>query len=362
MRIVHLTNNFFPVTGGIETYVYELAKRSVKSGNEVFVIASDRDPVSRRRMKKSETLDGIRIIRVPFKKIFLYNYSFAALKEALSLKPDIIHIHGLGGFTDLVSLMKIGGSKIVVSTHGGIFHTKNARFLKEIYFNTSVRLSLWMADKVIAHSEHDRQLFSKICDIKKIVLSHYGVDWRKFSSIKRATDGRTLIYVGRLGKNKRLDRLLDAISIVKERFGDVRLLLVGEDWGEKANLVKQSGALNIGRNIVFAGAVPHKEIAKYLKKSDIFLLSSEYEGFGIAVLEALSSGIPAIVNDIGPMHEMIRQGVNGYMTDFANSRETAGVISRALKRRWDFKLIKDSVKLFDWDEISKEIEKIYSGV
>lgn len=362
MRIVHLTNNFFPVTGGIETYVYELAKRSAKLGNEVFVIASNKDPTSQKKLRKSEILDRIRIIRVPFNRAFLYNYSPMALKEAVSLKPDVIHIHGLGGFTDMIPLMKFGGCKVIVSTHGGIFHTKAARLLKSIYFNTSVRLSLWMADKVIAHSEHDRQIFSKICDSDKIVLSHYGVDWKKFSSVRRGQDGKTLIYIGRLAKNKRLDNILNALSLVKGRLHDTRLLLVGEDWGEKGNLRKLAKSLKVEKNVVFVGPVPHKNIGRYLRISKIFLLSSEYEGFGISVLEALSSGIPAIVNDIESMHEIIKQGKNGYIIDFANSQLASDIILKALKRHWNTKLIKDSVKSFDWDRVSKEIEKIYSEV
>jgi alpha-1,3-mannosyltransferase len=362
MRIVHLSNNFFPTTGGIETYVYELASRSVRSGNDVYVVTSDKDPVTGRMLRQRETVDGIKVIRVPFMKLGRYSSSFAALREALSVGPDVIHVHGVGGLSDMIPLMKLAGSKVVVSTHGGIFHTSSARLLKRIYFNVSAKSSLFFADAVIAHSRHDMKTFAEIVMPKKLVLSHYGIDWKNLSSVKRRSDGKTLLYVGRLAKNKRLDRMLGAVALAKSKSPGIRLFLVGGDWGENAMLVDLAKKLGIEKDVVFAGDVPHKDVRKFLARSDVFLLSSEYEGFGISVLEALASGMQVVVNDLGPMSEMVRNGKNGFIVDFQKVNEAADAIAKALRRKTDSKIIRDSVRLFDWDVISKEIDRIYRGL
>jgi alpha-1,3-mannosyltransferase len=359
MRIVHISNNFFPTTGGIETYIYELAKRSARDGNKVYVVTSNRSPVSGRKMKRDEIIDDINIIRVRFRKFFRYSSSFEALKVALSLRPDIIHVHGIGGLSDMIPLMKIFRKNVVVSTHGGIFHTENARFLKIIYFNVSARFSLFFADRVIAHSKYDMKNFAKIVGREKMTLSHYGIDWKKLSAVKRSSDRKTLLYVGRLAKNKRLDRILKAMKITKGDVPGIRLLLVGEDWGERAKLSRMAKQFGIENDVIFSGGVPHKDVWRFLAKSDVLLLSSEYEGFGISVIEALATGMPVVVNDLDSMHEIVKNGRNGFIVDFEDSVTAAEAITKALRMNVSPKFIRDSVKIFDWDTIYKEIEKIY---
>lgn len=364
MRLVHLTANFYPVIGGIETFIYESSKRLVKNGHKVFVITSNKLLGTNKILPKHEIIDGIEVFRVPFKMFARYNLSLNLLDLIQKLDYDVMHIHGLGFLSDMTFFLKvIKKKKIVLSTHGGIFHTPYMGIFKKLYFYTVAKFDINFVDKIIAHSKQDKKLFSKISDLNKISIVNYGVDWEKLSKIKRKGDGKTLIYTGRLAKNKRLDRMINILHFLVKSIPNVKLLLVGSDWNEKKLLIKLGKQLNVIKNIKFIGPVPHEKISKYLSKADLFLLSSEYEGFGISVIEAMASGLPAVVNDIEPMKEIIKDKKNGYIVEFDNEKEVAKLIVKLLYnkklREKISKEAKKTAKKYDWDNIIKKLEEIY---
>lgn len=192
---------------------------------------------------------------------------------------------------------------------------------------------------------------------------NYGIDWEKLNNIKRRSNGKTLIYVGRLAKNKRLDRMINVLHFLKKDVPNVKLLLVGSDWGEKEKLVKLGQQLGVIKNMEFPGAVRHEKIDKYLSRADAFLLSSEYEGFGMSVLEAMASGLPVIVSDIDPMKEIINNGRNGYIVNFDNEKDVAELLTKLLNNKKLKEKVgeeaKKSTKKYDWNNIIKRMEEIY---
>ena len=221
----------------------------------------------------------------------------------------------------------------MLSTHGGIFHTGQMKLLKKIYFNNIAKLSLKFVDYIIAHSRNDEKLFSGISDKKKIKFIPYGIDWNELHKIKSKKYETKLIYIGRLSKNKRLDRIVNLLPYIKREIKNIKLIIVGEDWNQKEQLIKRAKKLNVYKNVKFFGAVTHENIHKFLLNSDVFLLSSDYEGFGISVIEAMSVGLPVVVNDIESMRIIIRNGVNGYIVNFDDFNKTAKIIINLLKDR-----------------------------
>jgi len=364
MRLIHLTTNFYPVIGGIETFVYESSKRLVRNGHKVFVITSNKLLGTNRILPEHEIIDGIEVFRVPFKMFIRYNLSLKLLNMALKMDYDVMHIHGLGFLSDLAPILKvIKKNKIVLSSHGGIFHTPYMDNFKKLYFFTLAKLDLNFVDKIIAHSKQDKKLFSKISNPNKISVVNYGIDWKKLSKTKRRSDGKTLIYTGRLAKNKRLDKMINVLHVLVKSIPNVKLLLVGSDWGEKKSLIKLGKQLKVIKNMKFIGPVPHEKIVRYFSKADLFLLSSEYEGFGMSVVEAMASGLPAVVSNIEPMKEIIKNKKNGYIVDFDNENEVAELITKLLDNKKIREKIgneaKKSTKNYDWGNIIKKIEEIY---
>ena len=361
MHIVHLTPNFYPEIGGIETYVYELSRRMVKKGHKVSVVTSNklRDG---KKLKKFEKVDGINVYRVHFNLVMRYNFSTEAVRSLSKLNYDVLHIHSIGYYTDIISLLKrIKRNKIVVSTHGGIFHTGHMKLVKNVYFNYFARGALKYADRIIATSLKDFKLFSRICNVHKMKLIYPGVNWKILSKLQRGKVKNCLLYVGRFAENKRLERILHVVAKLKKEINDVKLLLVGKDWGEKEKLVRLTRSLGLSKNVKFLSNA--KKHYVYYSKANAFLLSSAYEGFGISVLEAMASGLPVVVNDIETMNEMVVNGKNGYIVNFDDYSKIAGILLKLLQDRKLQKRLGDNGKItarkFDWDEIVAKVENVY---
>jgi L-malate glycosyltransferase len=134
-----------------------------------------------------------------------------------------------------------------------------------------------------------------------------GIDAAKFSSAE--TDKEyDIIFVGRLAPVKRVDLLLEAIRKLADMMPDIRVVIVGT--GELEGMLKEMAQrLQITKNVVFVG---HQDnVTVWLHKSRTFVLTSDSEGLSLAMMEALTCGLPCVVSDVGELGEIIVDGQNG---------------------------------------------------
>ena len=363
MKILHITTNFYPTIGGIETFVYEVSRKMVEKGHKVYVVTSDKGPSGNEISPKKSNIDDINVKRFPFHSFLRYTRSIKALKFIRSKEWDVIHIHNIGFFTDFIPLFKSKAKKIFLHTHGGIFHTKKLSLFKYIYWNT-YKIRPISVDKIIAHSDHDFKLFSEIFDKKKIELINYGIDWEKLSKIKNNSNNKTIVYIGRLSSNKRLERIIKILPFIKKEIPDIKLMLIGSDWGEKNKLIKLAKKLDVVNNINFIGSIPHKKVYDYFSKADVFMLSSDYEGFGISVIEAMAAGLVVIVNDIPTMREeIIKDKKDGFIKDFDDYKGVAELTLKVLRdknlRRTVSSNAKMATKKYRWEKILLKLNELY---
>ena len=163
MLIVHVVRQFHPGVGGLETVVRELASAQVKAGHRVRVVTLDRlfNVAGTQKLPAREMLDGIEIIRIAYFGSSRYPLAFSALRHIKD--ADLVHVHAIDFFFDYLAWTKPWhGRKLVVSTHGGFFHTKYASLLKRVWFQTVTRLSLKFYAGVAAVSASDFERFSSI--------------------------------------------------------------------------------------------------------------------------------------------------------------------------------------------------------
>lgn len=366
-RIFHVCWNFYPVYGGIESFILESSKILVKNGYDVTVIASNKLPHSNRSLPRTAKVDGVKIRRFHYKKYSRYNTSVDALKFILNSDFDILHVHGIGFFSDVIPLVKfLRGKKIVLSTHGGIFHTKVFTLVKNVYFTTLARIAGRYVDQVIAVSNQDKIFMEKIMDKKKIKIIKNGIDWKGLSKIKRNGNGSTLLFMGRIATNKKIERILHIVKKLQEFLPEVQLIVVGEDWGELNHLKLLAKKLEIGKAVKFTGPLETGKLRKIFATSDLFLLASDYEGFGISVIEAMAAGIPVVVNDIESMRELVKNGKNGFRTDFTDYEKTSKLIAKILQNK---KLMgelstngRNYARQFDWEVVAKKLENLYDDL
>lgn len=121
-----------------------------------------------------------------------------------------------------------------------------------------------------------------------------------------------LIYCGRMDKNKQLDMLIRTVLVLKDSHPDLKMVFVG-DGPERANLESLTKELDLKTSISFVGNQPYESISFYLNQSKIFVMSSIFEGLPVAMLEALSCGLPVVVPDVGDIKDVAKHGYNAYL-------------------------------------------------
>jgi glycosyltransferase involved in cell wall biosynthesis len=119
-----------------------------------------------------------------------------------------------------------------------------------------------------------------------------------------------LIMTGRLVPIKRIDIFLLAVKRVVNDLPDVRAVIVG-DGKLREGLHQLAAELGISQNIDFVGH--QDDVEDWLRRSKVFVLTSDSEGLSLSMMEAMMSGLPAVVSDVGDLGDLVEDGVNGYL-------------------------------------------------
>ncbi|MFA4855194.1 MAG: glycosyltransferase family 4 protein [archaeon] len=366
MKVVHLSHRFWPCTGGVETHVMQLCEHLLADGIETKVVCLDRCPNSGERLPKSGTKNRVRVERLGFLDLGFYRIAPGAISKTRGF--DVVHVHGIGFFSDFFALFKLFHRKrLVLSTHGGIFHTKNYSLLKKIYFNIWCRLALRAFDRVIAVSRQDFETFRRIVPEKKIVLIENPVPVEMLSAIPRKAVPNSFLFVGRLSKNKGLENLLDAFSELKKSRRDFSLKIAGSPFDmtkeELREMILKKGLEGMAEVL---GAVSEKELLELYAGSEFFVSASEYEGFGISAVEAMAAGLIPILNGIPAFREFVTEGETGFIADFSSRERAAKKLGEALglkkaERQAMGRAARAFSRKFCWKNSLKKFEKAYGN-
>jgi len=357
MKVLHISHHFFPCLGGTEKYVMDLCFELKRNGIEPEVVCLNTCHNSRKKLKEKETVKRIKVTRIPFIDFRIYKIAPKVMDYIKDF--DLIHVHGIGFFSDYILAKKNQHKKpVIISTHGGIFHTNKKSLLKKFYHNYWLKHHLKKADKIIADSENDFEQFRKISS--KTVFVQNAVDTKKFS-YKGKKDYNKIVFVGRLSKNKRIDLLIERFAEITKKFPEKTLEIIGEDFdGIKKELEKKSKELGLQKKVFFRGKLTEKRLIEKVKKAGFYASASEYEGFGIAVIEAMAAGTIPVLNDIKAFRELIEDKKSGYLIDFTKKNELKKVFET--KEKELNKIIvncRKETKKFEWKKKVEEIEKIY---
>ena len=366
MKIIHIVRQFYPCIGGVENFVLNLARQQIESGHEVSVVTLNRNFVDGTVLDDKEVVDGIKINRIPFMGSKKYPLAFSCLKYLKGV--DIVHIHCVDFFIDCLAFAKIfHRKKIVLHTHGGFFHTKWMLTLKKIFFHIVTRLAFTQVDAVIACSRSDYDMFKPLT--KKLYLVYNGVDVERFSSVELSLVPERMLYVGRIDAHKRIDNLIRILAELRKLGKKVTLSIVGPDWiGLRDDLERLAEKLGVLEYVYFIGRVSDEEMLNEVSKAYVFVSASEYEGFGISVVEAMSAGLPCVINDIVPFRTFEKKA-NGacVITDFSNLIETSKKISDffgySKEKYLEFSAMAQKMsKEFSWPTVASKIENIYTCI
>ena len=364
MKILQVTHHTAPCVGGIEKYVMELSLQLKKRGHEVEILCLDRCPNSNEKLQAEETVNGVKIHRIPCMDLKYYKVAPDVLKFAKGF--DVLHVQNIGFFSDFLALTKfLHGKKVVVNTHGGFFHTKKFSLLKKIYFYTLNNLSLHLCNSVLVDSKNDEEVVRKILG-NKIRVMGLGIYLAEYLKIKPNPANAGMLYIGRLSRNKGLLGLLDVVRRVADKNKNVRLVLIGKDFDGTESLLKDKiKKMGIEGNVELLGEVPHKRKIEEISKARFCVSASEYEGFGIAVIEQMAAGNVPLLNDIPNFRWFVMDGENGFVFNFGDADLACDKILNAMNmpqkelEAMSQEARKDAMR-FEWKNVIDEIEKAYS--
>lgn len=169
-----------------------------------------------------------------------------------------------------------------------------------------------------------------------------------------------VIYVGRLVKVKGLFTLLQGFKEVRKTHNNASLLFVGD--GVLKNLLKEFVAKEEIEDVHFAGSVPNEELPRYYGISDIFVLPSLYEPWGVVVNEAMASALPIVLSDkVGSRGELLREGENGFTYPSKEYMKLAGCILKILSEPDELKemgqLSRRIIQNFDYSFCEENLKK-----
>lgn len=347
MRLLHITPTYAPSVGGIEEVVFQLTRQARKAGIEADVLHVAAG------LPKSVRWEGsFSVTTLPLIGHRMMGW-VPGLSEMAS-RYDLLHLHDpqVGALT-----MNIGGAltsiPAVLSTHGGFGHTQKAAWAKRMHARFTAPWLLRRYARVMASSETDLSVFQQYAP--DTVLVENGVDTQKYFSTEQAPrDPSRWIYWGRFSRNKRLDALIDLIARLARQNIHIDLAICGRDFdGILPDLRQQVATMELEQQVSFKIGLDTEALKAEAASRSVFVLPSEYEGFGLSILEAMGAGLIPLCRNVAPMNDLT--GGTGHFLSFDGGASDMQTIQNLLATSIPVdialaqKAARERAASFDWD-------------
>jgi len=368
MRITHVVRQFHPAVGGMENVVENLAGAQRTKGHQVRVVTLDCVFNAERphALPQHEWFKGIEVVRIPYGGSRRYPIALSVLRHIRD--SDIVHVHGIDFFFDYLAwTAPLHRRKLVVSTHGGFFHTTFAASLKRLYFQSVTRLSLSWYSGVVSVSAPDDTMFGRIRKRGRWLIEN-GVDTTRFFGAASARPAKRLLAIGRLAGNKRLDRAIRFLAALRRIDPEWTLVIAGRAWDTAADDLRALAAeLGVADALLVVEGPSDEDIATVMATCSILISTSEYEGFGLTAIEGMSAGLWPLLSDIPPYRRLVENVRVGTVLDFADPDAAAHDFLLQWARLADryeasrSRAIEASLA-FEWSHVSETYEQLYRSV
>jgi len=361
MKILYLVTK--SEVGGAQTHIYQLSKYFIEKGDEVGIMSYPGGWLEEEAGKLgvkfypnkyfSNIPDPIRI--------------FKAMKEikkvADHFKPDLIGCHSTAaGFLGRLAVR----NKIptIFTAHGWAF-TKGTPLLRKYLVILIEKIAGRFCSKIICVSDFDNKLVLKyrIVSEEKIITIHNGAESQYFEHLKHSNI--QIVFIGRLAQPKDPLLLLKSFnSLSSELKNKAQISIIGEGPKRK-ELEKFIRKNKLEEKVKLFGGIPREKVFKILKKSDIFVLISNWEGFPYTIIEAMSYGLAIIASEVGGIKEAVDSC--GILVKRGDKEEIKNALEKLLKNPSLIREMGQSAqekvkKEFSLDKMLKETEKVYESV
>lgn len=252
------------------------------------------------------------------------------LKRAiLQFKPDVVHAHYATSYGLIGALS--GFHPFVISAWG----TDVMKFpQKNFAFKSILKYNLKKADAICATSYTIKDYLKPVTS-KSIHVIPFGVNIEEFSKkeVKSLFSEESYVIgcIKALEDLYNIDVLIKAFAVLKSKFPSksLKLLIIGVGSRE-AELKKMVSDLKLTEDVTFTGRIAFSEVSNYFNMLDVLVNISDYESFGVSVIEAMACEKPVIVTNTGGLKEIIENSTFGSLVEIANVEQTAYEMERYL--------------------------------
>ncbi|MFZ8811056.1 MAG: glycosyltransferase family 4 protein [Pyrobaculum sp.] len=352
--------------GGAEIYIYEIFKNLSTKFNIHFIVCGDK--TCNNKLKNEEIICNSEFL-------FPIYFLFRGLKSTISAdiiieneskmpliwplliskllkKKFVLIIHHIHGFT-LFKEMPLPVALILL-----LYELLSLKFYS--FFNVkvvTVSTSTFYDLINLGFKENNIYLVSPG------LLPHYFDHHRNIQK----SSYPLVIYVGRLVKYKRLDHLVRACAIVKQKLPSLKCIIAGKGdprtYSSLETLIKQ---LNLSDTVVLLGIISEYDKIKLLKSAWVYVFPTMKEGFGMSALEAQATGTPVVAYKVPGVTDSVKNGITGILVEDGNITELANAILKILQDEdLRYRLSVRAMlwaRRFEWKVISKKFEEILNKI
>lgn len=295
----------------------------------------------------------------------IYKYSVVAAIIAEENEFDIIHAHDWLTYPAGIAAMEVSGKPLVIHVHATEFDRSGGNVNPDVY--RIEKQGMDAASKIITVSNLTRD----------IVINKYNIDPDKVETVynavepvdlsgdiivKKGFDEKVVTFLGRITLQKGPEYFIEAAYKLLKVMHNVRFVMAGSgDMMER--MMRRAAALKITDRFHFTGFLKDKDVYTMLAMSDVYIMPSVSEPFGISPLEAIQSNVPVVISKQSGVSEILTHAVK---TDFwdidAMADAIYGILNYPALASMFIKNAKEEIISFKWDNSARHVRDIYERV
>jgi len=385
MKVLHVISKFTESYAGMAIACRELAESQTNLGITATVITSNLDHPKGTIDKPINKLiieNKVRVIYCPV-SIKSYIFSFNIIRTLIRemKETDVIHIHGFYRFPQ--SFAAFYAQRInkpyVISPHGSLnaeaLNKKENKFFRKLYLKFIEKKNINNASFIHFTANAEKINAKFFVEPQKGLVIQNGIKAEDYETLPNkgffnekyglSPNLFKILFLGRISKIKGLDILIESMNDLVKLVPNIILLVVGPDYEDYKNkLISLLKNYKIEDKVLFLGSLKRDMVSHAYVDSDLFILPSYSENFGLTIIESLACGCPVIISKYVNISNIIERNGLGEVIDTNHKEITQSVIKLYKlphgKRMHQQKYVRDfTLKYFSWENVAESFKHAY---